>query len=121
MALTAAQLTDLQRDIGIGSDEAIFTDDELERLFARADSGYAMTVAYALRQLLVNAARLNDYVRYTGSGGAATRESKSQVFAHLRQMYDLWLAEAGGGLAPLVSGTVKQDFIEPDGTSSEYA
>ena len=120
MALTAAQLTDLQRDIGIGSDEAIFTNDELERLFTRASSDYAMTVAYALRQLLVNAAKRNDYVRYTGGGRTATRESKSQIFAHLRQMYDLWLGEAGGGLAPLVAGAIEQDFIEPY-SITEYA
>jgi len=118
MALTAAQLTDLQRDIGIGSDEAVFTDDELNRLFARTSSDYAMAVMYALRQLLVNAARFNNYIRYTSSG-QATREDKSQIFDHLKEMYELWAAEAGGGAAPLVSGTIEQDLIEPYSTT-EY-
>ena len=113
MALTAAQLTDLQRDIGIGSDEAIFTDDELNRLFARTSSAYAMTVAYALRQLLVNAARFNDFTK------GEDKESKSQIFDHLQKMYELWAAEAGGGLAPLVAGTIEQDLIEPYSTT-EY-
>ena len=118
MALTATQLTDLQKDIGIGSDEAIFTDDELNRLHSRASGDYALTVAYALRQLLVDAARLNDYVEYAG-GAVAAREAKSQVFAHLKQMYDLYAAEAGGGLVPLVAGTLERDLIEPS-TGSEY-
>jgi len=118
MALTVTQLTDLQKDIGIGSDEAVFTDDALNRLFTRADSDYALTVAYAIRQLLMNAARFNDYVRYM-SGGIATREDKSQIFTHLQEMYQLWAAEAGGGLAPLVAGTIEQDLIEPY-SATEY-
>jgi len=112
MALTVTQLTDLQRDIGIGSDEAVFTDDELNRLYSRAGS-YAGAVAYAVRQLLMDAARFNDYTV------DKTKESRSQIFAHLKQMYDLWSAEAGIGTPPLVAGTIEQDLIEPFSTT-EY-
>jgi len=115
MALSATQLTDIQADLGISDDEAVFTDAELNRLYARADSSYTMAVAMAIRQLLITAAKFNDYT------AGYTAEKKSQVFQQLKQMYEVWLAEAGGGLAPLVSGTLEQDFIEPDGTSSEYA
>ena len=107
MALTATQLADMQADLGIGSDAAVFTNAELNRLYDRASSGYELAVAMAVRQLLMNAARFNDY-----TAGMNT-EKKSQVFAQLKVMYEFWLAEAGGGLAPLVAGTIEQDLIEP--------
>ena len=113
MALTTDQLADLQADIGISDDETVFTDTELNRLFTRAGSDYAMTVAYALRQLMADKAKLADYSR------GETRESRSQIFAHLQAMYDLWAAEAGGGLVPLAAGTIEQDLIEPYSTT-EY-
>jgi len=106
VALSETQLTDIQADLGIGSDEAVFTDAELNRLYARADSGYELAVAMAVRQLMINAARFNDYT------AGHNQESKSQVFAQLKEMYEFWLAEAGGP-APLTAGTIEQDLIEP--------
>ena len=113
MALTTIQLADMQADLGIDSHETVFTDDELDRLYDRASSDYATAMAYAVRQLLMNAARFNDY-----TAGMNT-EKKSQVFAQLKAMYEMWVAEAGGGLVPLVSGTIEQDLIEPYSTT-EY-
>ena len=115
MALTATQLADIQADLGISDDEAVFTDDELDRLYDRADSSYELTVALAVRQLLMTAAKRNDY-----TAGMST-EKKSQVFAQLKQMYEVWMTEAGGGYAPLVEGTIVQDFQEPGDTSTEYS
>lgn len=107
MALTSTQRTDMQADLGIGSDQKVFANDELDRLYARADSDYELAVAMGIRQLLVNAARFNDYTR------GETKESKSQIFDHLKEMYEYWLIEAGGAVAPLVAGTIEADFIEP--------
>lgn len=114
MALTADQLADFQADLGISSSEAVFTDEELDRLYARAESDYTLAVALAFRQLMADSAKLNDYKAGQSS------ESKSQVFEHVKAMYELWAREAGGGLVPLMSGTIIQDFQEPDTTTVEY-
>ena len=110
--LTATQLADIQADLGIGSDAAVFTDAELNRLYTRAFSSYELAAALAIRQLMINAARFNDYT------AGLTAEKKSQVFTQLKEMYEFWLTEAGG-LAPLVAGTIEQDMIEPYSTT-EY-
>jgi len=106
MALSTDQLADIQADLGIGSDESVFTDDELNRLYARADSDYSLAVLYAIRQILTNAARFHDLTRGDDS------DKKQQVFANLEKIYDKWVSETGGG-SPLVTGTIEQDLIEP--------
>lgn len=115
MALTADQLADLQGDLGISTDQAVFTDAELNRLYARAESSYEMAVASGFRQLMADAAKFNDYTAGQSS------EKKSQVYDHLKDMYKTWAAEAGGGVAPLVEGTIIQDFQEPGDDYVEYS
>lgn len=115
MALTSEQLADMQADLGIGADEKVFTDAELNRLFARSSSDFNLAVAIGFRQLMADTAKFNDYTAGQSS------EKKSQVFDHVKAMYELWLREAGGGLAPLVAGTIVQDFQEPDSTDLEYS
>ena len=88
MALTATQRTDMQADLGITSDEAVFTNDELDRLYARADSDYNSAIYLAWRQLMADAAKFNDYT--TGQ----TQEKKSQLFEHVKAMVDFWGSEA---------------------------
>ena len=82
--LTADQLSDMQADLGIGTDESVFTDDELNRLYTRASGGYTAAVVLAIRQLLMNAAKLNDYT------AGETSEKKSQVFNHLKDLLEYW-------------------------------
>lgn len=86
--LTATQRADMQGDLGIGSDEAVFTNDELDRLYTRAEGDYNLAVFYAYRQLLADANKLFDYA------AAQTRMNKSQVRAHLRDMLDFWGEES---------------------------
>lgn len=88
MALTADQLADLQSDLGIGSDEAVFTDVELERLFQRAGEDYPTTVYYAWRQLLAASTKYVDYQV------AQTRESRSQAYQHIKDMVAYWKGES---------------------------
>ena len=114
MALSADQLTDFQADIGIGSDAAVFTDAELNRLYARASDDYDLAVAMAFEQLMSTAAKLNNYV------AGSTAEEKSQVFAQLEKMADRWLKKAGYGAPSVVAGTIEQDLIEPY-SITEYA
>jgi hypothetical protein len=108
MALTADQLSDMQADLGISNSQAVFTDTELNRLYARAESSYELAVTMAFRQLMADAAKFNDYTAGQSS------ERKSQVFDHIKAMCEWWTKEAGlGGLVPLSAGTIIQDFQEP--------
>ena len=80
--LSADQLTDIRADIG--DDGTVFSDAELNRLYTRASSDYNTSVVLALRQLLVNASKLNDY------RVAQSSENKSQVFAQIQKLLDYW-------------------------------
>lgn len=88
MALTSDQLSDLQGDLAISDDESVFTDAQLERLYVRAGEDYNTAVYMALRQLLVASTKWIDYQV------AQTKESRSQVFDHLKKMVDFWQVEA---------------------------
>lgn len=110
MALTAEQLADFQADVGIAADQAVFTDAELSRLYVRAGSDYNTAVALAIRQLMADAAKLNNYT------AGASSERKSQVFDHLKAMYEVWSKAAGIGDAgignTLTAGVLDLDFME---------
>lgn len=86
--LTATLRTDVQGDLGIGSDQGVFTDDELDRLYTRADSDYGTTIYLAFRQLLADAAKFNDYT------AGHTSEKKSQLWDHLKEMVAFWREES---------------------------
>lgn len=88
MSLSTDQLTDLQGDLGITADEAVFTDDELNRLYARADSDYNTAVYLGYRQLLADANKFFDYT----VGQASVK--RSQVREHLFAMLKFWQEEA---------------------------
>lgn len=109
MTLTATQITDMRRDLGIGDDGTVFTDAELDRLYTRADSDYAVAMYYAIRQLMMDASKLNDY-----RAGSST-ESKSQVFKQLQAMQKVWASEAGIGRGSLEAGVIDLDFMEKSG------
>lgn len=86
--LTTTQRTDLQADLGIGSDESVFTNDELDRLYTRADADYDEAVYLAIRQLLMQASKFHSYT------AGQTKIEKQQVFDNLKSMLALWKAEA---------------------------
>lgn len=104
--LSSDQLSDMQGDLGISDNEAVFTDDQLHRLYTRADSDYELAMVYALDQLLMDAAKFNDY-----TAGSST-EKKSQVFAQLEKMRKLWAQRAGVGYGELGAGVIDLDFME---------
>lgn len=110
MALSADQITDFRRDLGIGVDGTVFTDDELNRLYDRAGSGYSKAVYLAFRQLLADAAKLNDYQLGSSS------ETKSQVFKHVKGLMEIWGAQAGVSMrGTLTPGVIDLDFIQKSG------
>ena len=100
MALTTDELLDLRGDIGDTGATPVFTDAELQRLYTRSGDTYAGTVVYALRQLLVNAAKFTDYTV------GQTSEKKSQIFTQLRAMLTGWENIAGVGGGQLQIGTL---------------
>ena len=104
--LTDDQLSDFQRDLGIVQDDTIFSDSELNRLFTRAEGDYDLAVCYAIDQLMMDAAKFNDY------SAGSSRESKSQVFDHLQKMRAHWGSRAGVGYGELRAGVLDYDFQE---------
>lgn len=87
-SLTSDQRGDIQGDLGIGSDETVFTNGELDRLYTRAGSDYNTAVYLAYRQLLANANKFHDYT------AGQTKVQKSQVRDHLKEMVEFWKQEA---------------------------
>lgn len=77
--LTSTLRADLQADLAIGSSEAVFTNDELDRLYTRADGDYEKTIVLAMRQLMQNASKFNDYT------AGQTSEKKSQIRDNLQK------------------------------------
>lgn len=88
MALTTDQLADFQADLGIDDSEAVFTDEELERLFTRASEDYPTAVYYAWRQLLAASTKYIDY------RVAQTEEKRSQAYQHIKDMVAYWKGES---------------------------
>lgn len=88
MPLNSTQITDMQGDLVIGSDESVFTNAELQQLFTRADEDYNLAVYYAWRQILAGSAKWVDYQV------AQTKVSKSQAFAQIKEMLTLWANES---------------------------
>jgi hypothetical protein len=86
--LTTAQRADMQADLGIDTRQDVFTNDELDRLYTRAESDYNLAVYFAFRQLLADAAKLHNYTQ------AQTKMDKSQVFDHIKAMVVFWQGEA---------------------------
>lgn len=90
MALSATQRLDIQADLAIGAAEDVFTNDELDRLYARASNDYNLTVYYGYRQLLADANKFHDYTLANAS------VKRSQMRAHLRDMVNFWAEESRG-------------------------
>lgn len=88
MALDATQLIDMQRDLGITNDQAVFADAELDRLFERAGSDYNGAVYLGWRQLLSDAAKFFNYT------AGQTKIERAAVFDHVRAMVEFWKGES---------------------------
>ena len=80
--LTSDQLADMQSDLGISNDEAVFTDVELNRFYTRAEGDFEGAKVYALRRLVSQAQLFFDYTI------GQTQEKRSQVFDNLMKMLD---------------------------------
>lgn len=101
MALDSNQLSDMQGDLGITTDQAVFTDTELNRLFDRAASDYNTAVYLAFRQLLADSAKFFNYT------AGQTRIEREAVFQHVKSMVDFWKDESrtAGNQVKIVGAT----------------
>ena len=95
--LTSDQLSDLRGDIGDGSENA-FTDDELNRLFTRADSDYETTVILALWQILISTAKFRDFVV------GFTRDEAATIFQNMKAAYEMRRQLYAGKNQVLIAG-----------------
>lgn len=90
MALTAQQISDLRADLGDVATPPVFTDADLERAWERVSGAkdetqrHEAALGLLARQLLTSAAKLHDYA------AGQSREDVSQVFEHLRHVYELY-------------------------------
>lgn len=94
--LTSDQLADLRADLG-DVPTTTFTDDELHRLYTRAESDYNQTVVLAVKQMLANAAKFSDFT--TGMD----ESKKSQVFDHLKYLLSLYVGQSGSQQVQIVA------------------
>jgi len=89
MAITAQELADLQADAALGTDETVFTDAELSRIWDRV-AGTTGTIqheaalALVYRQLLADSVKFHDYV------AGASSEKLSQIYDHLKAQYAMY-------------------------------
>lgn len=88
MALTATLRADLQADLGIGSDGAVFTNAELDRLYTRAEDNYNLAVYFGYRQLLAQANKFHNYTE------GMTRVERVQMRENIADSMEFWKAEA---------------------------
>lgn len=84
MALTTEQRADMQGDLGITTDQTVFTDDELNRLYERADSVYDKAVYLGWRQLMADSAKFFNY------SAGQTRVDRATLFDHVKAMVEFW-------------------------------
>lgn len=82
MALSVTQITDFRADIGDQTSPYAFTDDELDRLYTRADGSYNGAIILALEQLLANAVKFYNYT------AGFTKAEQSDVFDHLEKLLE---------------------------------
>lgn len=106
--LSAEALADLQGDLGIAADEAIFTDDELNRLYTRASGNLDTTRAYAYRQLWANALKLTKYTQGRSS------EDRTVIRDALKDAMVYWEAKAGIAGGTLSFGSIKTGLDQVD-------
>lgn len=79
-ALTTTDRWYVQKMTGIGTDESVFTNDELDDLYTLAEDNREAALLLVLRSLLADAAKLHDYRI------AQSAESLSQVYKQLSDL-----------------------------------
>ncbi len=98
MAITDAQLQQLQYDLQIGEDEEIFTDSEIDTHFIDSGSDYDLTV-YNLCVILRTPRKFKLWI------GKVSNEERTQADFALQALCEDRAKRAGAGRGKLVVGT----------------
>lgn len=101
-AITAADRNYIRRKVGDTGSPELFSDADLDTSWDDGGESRTGAVVECLQELLVNAAKFNDYTL------GQTSEKKQQIFDNLRMMLDYWTAQKTGaaqyrvvGIAPV--------------------
>lgn len=86
--LTTAQLRYARSDLSLGDNYEPFSEDEMNDYFDRAAGSFDGMMYLLVRALVTNAAKFNDYTV------GQTSERKSQVFAQLKAVLDIYEKDA---------------------------
>lgn len=111
--LTTQQLEDFRIDLDLPVN-AVFTDAELNRFYARASEDYDTAKVYALRALLASAAKLHDYKAGQSS------ESLSQVVDNMRKNLRDMESNAGMGGAVISVGNFSLNIDASETNATEW-
>lgn len=113
MPLSVLEIIDVQGDLGITSDQSVFTDAQLQRFYDRAGSKYAGALVFAYRTLLANAVKLRSYT------AGNTSERAEQIYDHLRLQLTDWESRAGMSSAIITVGSLSYgiDYLDPSDIS----
>jgi hypothetical protein len=98
--LDSSTRADLQGDLGIGTDEEVFTDAELDRHYTRTEADYEQTVALALRQLVQRGRKFEAF-----TAGLSTEEAEA-VHRALEAQLQRWERLSGLSGGRLSSGVI---------------
>lgn len=83
-AITAADRDYIRRKVGDTADTPLFTDSDLATIWTDAGESRSRAVLECLQELMVNAAKFNDYTI------GQTSEKKQQIFENLQMMVAYW-------------------------------
>lgn len=86
-AITAADRDYIRRKVGDTGVTPLFSDSDLAVIWTDAGEDRSRAILECLQELMVNAAKFNDYTI------GQTSEKKQQVFQNLRMMVDYWQGE----------------------------
>lgn len=124
MAITAEQIAALRADIGDTGTPPSFSDEALETIWERVSGArnaamqHEAALGLMLRQLMGNAAKFADFT------SGLTSEKRSQVFEHLKYLYELYKTALDAALSDRkqvaiasLRGKPNQRREYPDGTS----
>lgn len=118
--LDIATRADLQGDLGVGTDEEVFTDAELDRHWTRTEQDYEQTVVYALRQILASGRKFEAWMRNQGfmNKQESKRASRYDVRVTAQQQLETqlqrWERLSGLSGARLEAGTLDLNIDQDD-------
>lgn len=96
--LTAQQLARMQRKLQIGTNEDVFTDEELDDIYLEAGLNFNVAMATAIEELLFDAAKLHNYK------AGQTSENKKEIFDNLLALQKIYSAKGQSSNQVLIVG-----------------